>query len=309
MYSNNDDGIVYNMVDKEITVVPLMYNGNVNIPYGFTSIGASTFESRAVSTLTIPDTVTVIEKNAFYNAKMGTIYLGDGLHTIEDFAFYGCTGKVHFGTGLKSIGGHAFQKAGIGPLEIPDSVETIGPYAFSASGVPSVVIGSGVKEISEGTFLDCLGLESVDVGENVKIIGEDAFSGCAKLTSVKLREVEAIESQAFLNCNSLIQIIIPDTVTRLVQSSFSSCANLSSVVIGSGIKNIIGVFGTYTSNLSKVYYHGTVPDWGRVYVNDSVVQKAKIYYYSYNYPDAIYNVPYWHYDEDGNVVEWNNLIT
>ena len=58
------------------------------------------------------------------------------------------------------------------------------------------------------------------------------------------------------------------------------------------------------SSLIKVYYKGTADDWTNISIDSSNSRliNATRYYYSETQPTASGN--YWHYDGDGNVVEW-----
>ena len=62
------------------------------------------------------------------------------------------------------------------------------------------------------------------------------------------------------------------------------------------------------SSLTKVYYKGTADDWDAItididyFYDNNYLTSATRYYYSENQPTASGN--YWHYDGDGNVVEW-----
>jgi len=88
--------------------------------------------TRGYSTLTLPETVTVIGYGAFGGcSELQNIILPNGLKSIADMAFYGCKG--------------------LGEMVIPDGLEYIGTQAFDFCDnvVLSVMEGSPAQEYAE----------------------------------------------------------------------------------------------------------------------------------------------------------------
>ena len=88
--------------------------------------------TRGYSTLTLPETVTVIGYGAFGGcSELQNIILPNGLKSIADMAFYGCKG--------------------LGEMVIPDGLEYIGTHAFDFCDnvVLSVMEGSPAQEYAE----------------------------------------------------------------------------------------------------------------------------------------------------------------
>ena len=58
------------------------------------------------------------------------------------------------------------------------------------------------------------------------------------------------------------------------------------------------------SGLEKVYYKGSKAEWSEISIgsNNGKLTTATIYYYSETKPSEEGN--YWHYDSNGDVVEW-----
>lgn len=104
-------------------------------------------------------------------------------------------------------------------MTIPDSVTSIGEQAFrEASGLASVVIGSGVTSIGNYAFAGTA-ITLVTIPASVTSIGNHAFQGTG-LTSVTIpASVVSIDYQAFGSISTLT------SVTMYSSSSLSCDAN------------------------------------------------------------------------------------
>ena len=166
-----------------IVTIPSTITDGVNT-YSVTSIGDSAFyEDYALTSITIPDTVTSIG-DAFENDyALTSITIPNSVTSIGDFAFNNDTvlASVTIGNSVTSIGGDAFANdtliasvsftttssvtsIGNGAFEndtdltsitIPNSVTTIGDYAFADdTALTSITIPNSVTSIGQGAFLD-----------------------------------------------------------------------------------------------------------------------------------------------------------
>ena len=81
-------------------------------------------------------------------------------------------------------------------------------------------------------FRDCTGLTSVVIPEGVKEIGYGAFSGCTGLTNIVIpNSVTVIMSSAFSGCTGLTGIVIPEGVTEIDCGAFGGCTNLTTISV------------------------------------------------------------------------------
>src|SRR5450432_290662 len=112
-----------------VVVIPGETNG-----YPVTSIGSSAFTSRAVTSVTIPGSVTNIGSYAFGNcSSLTNIMIPYGVTSIGSMAFGGCNQLVG--------------------LIIPDSVNYIGASAFSScSGPTSISLSPNVSFLGDSAF-------------------------------------------------------------------------------------------------------------------------------------------------------------
>ena len=99
---------------------------------------------------------------------------------------------------------------------------------LGASGLNSVVVSEGVREIREYAFASS-SLMYLGLPDSLKIIGNNAFARSA-LTVVEFNDgLEEIGEYAFYYCESLVQITIPTSVTKIGYYSFRGCDYLTEV--------------------------------------------------------------------------------
>lgn len=186
---------------------------NIELPESVKAIGKGAFKNCSnLACISLPGHMTVIDDMAFENCTGLTLKsqnLPEGLTKIGDRAFYGCAkiGDVSFPEGLLSIGAHAFDYTYQHNLNLPSTVTNLGEAAFANCLFPSVVIPSGVKEISQDLFNTCTNLESVVIPESVREIGNGAFYNCSSLASVAIpQHLRHLGEEAFIGCTSLNEV-------------------------------------------------------------------------------------------------------
>ncbi len=217
-----------------------------------------------VTTLTIPDSVTVIGDFAFYNYdSLRTVTLSDSVTSIGKSAFYDCDQlrTFTFGNGVENIGTYAFSECDVlRTLALPDSVTEIGEYAFQNSdSLNTVTLGNNVLKIGAYAFSDCIALRSISIPDSTESIGECAFYHCTSLKTVMLgQNLLSIGSSCFYQCTSLEEIVLPDSLTSLGGYAFYHCSMLKSVAFGSGLANISSSAFYSCTSLESVTIPGDV---------------------------------------------------
>ena len=176
-------GLNGSITDTEL-IIPSEIDG-----YPVTSIGNEAFKGTAITSVTIPDSVTSIGNRVFRQCSNLV--------------------SVRIGNGVTSIGEGAFHSTGITGVTIPDSVTSVGDFVFhSCKNLTNAAIGSGLTDMGWGMFADCSNLESVTIKDGVSSIGEVMFANCSSLTSITIpASVTSIDSCAFENCGSLTSVI------------------------------------------------------------------------------------------------------
>ena len=221
----------------------------VTVTSGVTSIGGFSFYGSgsssysALTTVSLPDTLTSIGSNAFANCSaLSSINLPTGLQSIDSSAFYGC----------KSLT----------TVNIPNTVTTLASSAFSGcDGLLSATVPGSVGVINSSLFYSCDNLKSVTIGNGITSIGSSAFYDCNSLESVVIPDsVTSIGSQAFWGTYSMKQLTMPISVNSVnatsdSSASFRGCANLEKVTLTPGS----GTGFNYTNSTSKNSYYQRTP--------------------------------------------------
>ena len=137
------------------------------------------------------------------------------------------------------------------------------PNQFSSCvSLTTVVLGTGIAEISDNAFVGCTNLEEVTLPSTIISIGNSSFSGCTKLTTINQvnglkiigesafkncsgltgfnfgSNLETISTDAFRGCTGLIEIELPNSVVTLGSSAFGGCTSLESISLGTNLGEI-----------------------------------------------------------------------
>lgn len=220
------DGILYNKDKTEIILVPAAIKGEITVPETVTDLGAHFAERKYITSVIIPDSVTVIETEAFQNCTaLESIQLPENLTEIKAGAFYNCTAltgvhisdlvkwcSVKFGDNPLIYAHNLFiDGEAVVNLPIPSQVAAISANAFSGASFESVTIPSSVKTIGKGAFKNCADLSVLTVNSGITAIEESAFEGCTALTEIALPEsITKIDFKAFKGCTALEKVRIND---------------------------------------------------------------------------------------------------
>lgn len=150
----------YNGAAADVTI-PSRYQGKP-----VTTIGHAAFFNSAVTSVTIPDSVTSISDSAFINCpQLTNISIPNSVTYIGFSAFAHCTS-------LKSI-------------TLPSSLSSISEALFSGcSQLTTIHIPDSVPSIQSYAFYHCRNLETIRIPVSVTLIETDAFAGCPSSMTV-----------------------------------------------------------------------------------------------------------------------------
>ena len=275
------DGIRYGYVADTAFVAEgkgeVTYEGDIVIPsivtiagrnYSVTKIDSAAFAKTAITSVSIPESLTTIGYSAFAQCKsLTSITIPKNVTKIENGNPFG------FCSSLESIV--------VDPDNTTfDSRENCNAIIRTASnalvvGCKNTIIPEDVALIGVGAFTGCEGLTTITIPENVTDIQPLAFNGCRGLTSIVIpKNVAFIRSEMPLfsicpslesivvdpdntifdsrdNCNAIIETetntliagckntIIPESVTAIGDWSFGQGDGLTSITIP-GTVSIIG---------------------------------------------------------------------
>lgn len=186
-------------------------------PYTVTAINNAAFEKSAVTSVTIPDSVTAILDRAFANcSQLTNISIPNSVTSIGFSAFEHCTS-------LKSI-------------TLPSSLRNISMFLFhNCSQLTTIQIPDSVPSIQDYAFGNCTSLETIHIPVSVTSIGNRAFAGCPSSMTVTYsgskKQWDSITGKdELLNiplvCNKLEATFNPDngepTVTKFIDNDKNS---------------------------------------------------------------------------------------
>lgn len=161
-YFDPTTGTITKYVESDtVVVIPSKING-VTVE----TIGHAAFEKSAVTSVTIPDSVTAILDRAFANCfQLTNISIPNSVTSIGFSAFEHCTS-------LKSI-------------TLPSSLRNISMFLFhNCSQLTTIQIPDSVLSIQDYAFGNCISLETIHIPVSVTSIGNRAFAGCPSLMTV-----------------------------------------------------------------------------------------------------------------------------
>ena len=207
--------------------------GEVVISDGVTAIGDGSFGSSALTSISLPSSITRIGSNAFQNAS--------GLTAIS------------LPPNLTSIGAQAFSSArSLASISIPDSVSSIGMSAFERTALTSITFPEGITSIPSFAFSNANSLTSVSIPASVSSIGANPFLGTTALTNIAVasssqsyKSIDGVlfnkEATALLEYpsgKSATSYAIPDGVTSIGDAAFDQVRSLTSIAIPGGATSI-----------------------------------------------------------------------
>jgi len=275
--AGNTEHVPGNRVSGELYLPEHPKDGEIE--YTLTAIGHNAFCNSWLTSVTIPNSVTIIEYSAFYNcSELTSVTIPNSVTTIGTWAFRLCSEltSVTIPNSVKTIGDNAFYKCSSLQQIL---VEENNPNYMSEDGVlfnkdqsqliqcPEAkrdiyVIPNKVKTIGSYAFNECSGLTSVTIPNSVITISGSAFYRCSGLTSVTIpNSVTTIGSAAFSECSGLTSVTIPNSVTTIESHAFSFCSELTSVTIPNTVTTIGNQAFSSCSSLQQILVEENNPNY------------------------------------------------
>lgn len=125
---------------------------------GLEVIAQAAFRSSTLEVFDLPSTVVTIGKNAFYRTTLTSVVIPDGVSLISSYAFYGCESltDVTFGKRVSVIDEKAFHNCkSLKLTALPEQVTRIGDYAFmNCTSITSIFIPKTTL-LGENSFYGC----------------------------------------------------------------------------------------------------------------------------------------------------------
>ncbi len=163
---------------------------------------------------TIPDGVVTVAKTSFAKTdSLQIVYFADSVKTVEPYAFSECKALsgVFLNDSIETLASLSFQRCpSLMEIVIPASVTSF-EGAFYLSGLITVTIENGVKEISASAFDSCDKLTQVNIPASVTVIKNGAFRNCTALKTIKIpATVTTINNNAFVNVTDSVVLEVKE---------------------------------------------------------------------------------------------------
>lgn len=179
----------------------------ITILTGVDSLGNSAFGFTAITTLTLPETLSSLEGNPFAGCPLESLEI---LSPDADF-FFDDEHKTLFNADKTLL--YYVSTTASGVYVLDETVTSIMAGAFAGSQITSITLPAQFTAIADGTFRNCTKLESITIGKNITSIGAFAFEGCTSLASVNFEQGGtrglAIGEGAFKGCTALKTVELP----------------------------------------------------------------------------------------------------
>lgn len=279
-------------------VIPETIGGIPVTALGEEGSTSGVFESKGLTSVTIPNSINFIGPSAFYGNPITSMNFGtaDYTGTAElilsgGSAFPSTISSLSIGNSVKAIESGAFSETAITELFIPNSVERIDGGSFSNTlllrsiifgtenynGTPSVVLDSAfyntpavesiiingvVKEVS-GSFYGVPQLTHLTIGDSVEVISNGSFEGNALTDLFIPNSVKQIDAGAFGNSHELKTLVFGTqdyigTPTIEISSSFSPSPTKLETLIINGGVRLVGAGLSDTPALNHLEINGPV---------------------------------------------------
>ena len=208
------DGVLYNKNGNSLIMFPTGKTGTFEIPQGVSEIREGAFKNSAITEIKIPQdsALDTIGNNAFEGSNITSLSLPEAVTVINSETFKNAEKlkAVELGSNVLKIGKSAFEGAkALTEINLPDTLRDVSAYAFKNTGLVTVNIGNGVVRIGTEAFADNKSLKEVVLGENLEKLGAGSFMNCVALAKINLPlNVNDFDMTAFKGCKALKKIAV-----------------------------------------------------------------------------------------------------
>ena len=215
-----------------------------------TEIGKWAFNNCALTTLSIPASVTKICAQAFMNCSaLKTLKFEAGTSekelVLETEAFFGCVNMDLANGGVLpsriiSIAARTFQGCGITKLTLPTNEKLTGiTRKLDFNGVQTDNMGA----LGYGAFFGCSKLTDLTIPANVTVINEVVFQDCnlKNVTFADATKITEIQNYAFTNNPNLTGLFADknfDNLKTIGKGAFQNCFKLTDADFKNLTKNV-----------------------------------------------------------------------
>lgn len=160
-----------------------------------------------------------------------------------------------------------------------NSNSIIKPYSFSyIKQLKRVNIGSGVQEIGDKAFYECINLKNVKIGGNVAKIGAEAFVGCSNIEEFNIpKSIKYIGAYALAQIKCLKELKFPNGLTYVGRQSIPSINNLDFIEMPESLIEIADYLFSGDNENCGIVFLGEKVDFYRFTFSDIAKMKYIIF--------------------------------
>lgn len=251
--------------------------GKIHIPNGVTNIGVYAFSNTAITSISIPDSVTTMGTHICYKCtSLKEIVFSNALTAIGNYTCYDCDAleSVVIPDSVTSIGNSAFRTcSNLTSVVLSDNLTTIDAYAFQSCKLTDIELPLGLITINNNAFQNCT-FTRINIPSSVTTIGSDAFqvyynkrvditdlsAWCRINFADSLANPAAYGAALYLNDEEITDIVIPPDITEIKAYAFyGSSASLKSVTITANVTAIGNQAFYNRKGLTSVTFESTTP--------------------------------------------------
>ena len=243
---------------------------NINFESSPCNYGASLYiQDELLDDVVIPDTVTKIGPYAFYGCtNITNVYISNSVTEIGNLAFNSCINLINVsgGENLISVGNNAFA---------------------GCTNLTSVLLGNNITTMGTGVFINDAKLNTVSISGKLDSLPTNIFHSCSSSKTVyyggTLEQWLSFDTdytnsplynggRLYIQGELVTKVVVPDTISILKSYAFYKNKDITTLTIPKSVTSIeTNVFRSCT-NLTTIYYEGTVEEW-------QAVEKAQYWCY------------------------------
>ena len=264
-------GLEETCTDTKI-VIPAMYN---DLPVK--NIGASAFENNtAITSVSIPETVTVIDQKAFAGCtSLTSMTLPKDLKTLRANVFSNCTSlaTIQIFDNLTLLSANTFQNTAYynNPANWENGILYLGNYVIGTDDtVIKCEIKEGTKFFAANSFNAAVNMTEISLPKSVNIISFPPFASSTKLERITVDAdnpyITAIDGNLYDKAGTELifyavgktetSFVIPSGVTSIAPAAFTMAKNLEEIIIPASVTTIENAAFQYCTNLKSIH----IPD-------------------------------------------------
>jgi hypothetical protein len=244
-------GVLFNKAQTILLTYPASRGGSYVIPSTVTNIGDNFYVCSSLTSVTIPNSLTIIQYLTFSGCTSLTNISVDTANPV-----YSSLNGVLFNKAQTTL--ITFPAGRGGSYVIPNSVTYIEVNAFSSS------IGlTNITAAADHPVYSSVGGVLFDKAQTTLI----RFPGGRGGSYVVPGNATSIGGYAFSSCTSLTSVTIPNSVTNIESYAFTPCASLTNLTFLGDAPFLWGDFYDLNADARVSYYYGTTgwgPTFGRL---------------------------------------------